>query len=156
MPLIASSFVEVAVFRQRGARLEILLVQRAAQERLYPGLWQFVTGKIRDGESAVEAARREVREETGLRVRALWVVPGINGFYGALTDTVHLTPQFVAEAESSSEVVLSTEHQDARWLLPDDARARVLWPANRRLIDYLEQELLTHPELAERTRLAAS
>lgn len=153
MPSIASSFVEVVVFRHRGARLEILLVQRAKHERLYPGLWQFVTGKICDGESAVAAAWREVREETGLTVRALWVVPGINGFYGARTDTVHLTPQFAAEAEASSEVVLSAEHQDARWLLPDEARKCVAWPSDRRLIDYLEQDLLTQPDLAARTRL---
>lgn len=154
MPSIASSFVEVVVFRQRGARLEILLVQRAAHEQLYPGLWQFVTGKIRDGESAVAAAWREVCEETGLKIRALWVVPGINGFYGARTDTVHLTPQFAVEADPASEVELSPEHQDARWLLPDEARRRVAWPGDRRLIEYIEQDLLTHPDLAERTRMS--
>jgi dATP pyrophosphohydrolase len=153
MPSIASSFVEVIVFRQRGARLEILLVQRAAHEQLYPGLWQFVTGTIHDGESAVAAAWREVREETGLPIRALWVVPGINGFYGARSDTVHLTPQFAAEVNPASDVVLSAEHQDARWLVPDEARRCVAWPGDRRLIDYLEGDLLKQPDLAGRTRM---
>lgn len=152
MPSIASSFVEVVVFRRRGARLEVLLVQRSSEERLYPGLWQFVTGTIGDGESAVAAAWREVREETGLPIRALWVVPGVNSFYAAGTDTVHLTPRFAAEAEATAEVALSAEHQLARWLHAEEARRQVAWPADRELIDYVVQDLLTQPELAERTR----
>ncbi len=153
MPPIASSFVEVIVFRQHGHQTEILVLQRSTTERLYPGMWQFVTGKVRDGETALEAARREMLEETGLKASVLWVVPGINAFYGASTDTVFVTPQFVAQVDPSTEVALSSEHQAARWMPPDDARRSVLWPANRTLVNYVELELLRHPELAERTRL---
>lgn len=41
---------------------EVLLVERAHP----PGFWQSVTGSLRAGESAREAAHRELREETGL------------------------------------------------------------------------------------------
>lgn len=41
---------------------EVLLIERS-----YPtGFWQSVTGSLRWGESAAEAAHRELREETGL------------------------------------------------------------------------------------------
>lgn len=43
--------------------LEILLLERAA----HPGYWQSVTGSQEDAESLIETARREVKEETGIR-----------------------------------------------------------------------------------------
>lgn len=42
--------------------LDVLLLERAAQ----PGYWQSVTGSQEQGESLLETARREVREETGI------------------------------------------------------------------------------------------
>lgn len=41
---------------------EVLLMERA----LPRGFWQSVTGSLRDGERAIDAARRELREETGI------------------------------------------------------------------------------------------
>ena len=53
------------LFRIVEDRPEILLIHRSPG-RLYPGLWQCVTGKLEPGERIVEAALREVAEETGL------------------------------------------------------------------------------------------
>lgn len=56
--------VDVAVaIPVRGGR--ILVAQRAEESHL-GGTWEFPGGKIRDGEDAAEAARRELLEETGL------------------------------------------------------------------------------------------
>jgi 8-oxo-dGTP diphosphatase len=43
----------------------ILVAQRAATQHL-AGAWEFPGGKVKDGEEPVEAALRELREETGL------------------------------------------------------------------------------------------
>ena len=98
-----------------GGPPEILLIRRAP-DRMYPGLWQCVTGKLEAGERIVEAALREVAEETGLREADLEAV-------------------FAAQVRPGAEVHLSHEHDDHRWLAPDDARAMVVWPAYARAID---------------------
>ena len=55
--------------RRDADRLEILLIRRAAH-RIFPGLWQCVTGGVEPGERVPAAAMREVREETAARPRS--------------------------------------------------------------------------------------
>jgi len=64
-----------AVVHDAAGRL--LLIRRAHEPGR--GLWSLPGGRVEAGESAAEAVQREVREETGLDVRA-----------GAPVGTVHL------------------------------------------------------------------
>jgi dATP pyrophosphohydrolase len=128
---VVSRTVEVCVFRFAGGTPEYLLLKRAADERLYPNLWQFVTGTIRDGEKAVEAARRELQEETGLLPTRFWIVPYVSSFYAGTDDTIHMSPFFAAEVASGIEPVLSHEHQAYRWCIREDAEKTLIWPGQR-------------------------
>jgi dATP pyrophosphohydrolase len=47
--------------------LDVLLIERAD----FPGLWQSVTGSQEPGETLLETANRELREETGIDASAL-------------------------------------------------------------------------------------
>jgi 8-oxo-dGTP pyrophosphatase MutT (NUDIX family) len=119
-----------------GRGLEILLIRRAP-DRIYPGLWQCVTGKLEPGERIVDGALREVVEETGLGpvdLEAVFDTDLVNWFHEPQGDTLRCEAVFAARVRSDAEVRLSHEHDDARWLTPEDARPMVVWAAYRRAI----------------------
>lgn len=72
---IPRAAVSAAIFRDG----RLLLVQRARPPSA--GLWSFPGGHIEPGEAAIDAARREVLEETGIEAR----LAGIAG----IKDVVH-------------------------------------------------------------------
>jgi ADP-ribose pyrophosphatase YjhB (NUDIX family) len=59
--------VGALIFRGRGRRGAILLVERGGHP--LKGYWSIPGGLVETGESLDEAVRREVLEETGLRVK---------------------------------------------------------------------------------------
>ena len=44
---------------------KVFLQRRSATRRMFPGVWDIVGGHVEEGESAQEALRREIEEETG-------------------------------------------------------------------------------------------
>ena len=66
------------------------LVQRRAPSGLLGGLWEFPGGKIESGERPVEAAERELREETGGRSTGLDAVGVVRHAYSHFTVDLHL------------------------------------------------------------------
>jgi 8-oxo-dGTP diphosphatase len=58
----------VACVIERGGRL--LVCQRPAHKR-HGGLWEFPGGKLEEGETPLDGARRELGEELGLDVTAV-------------------------------------------------------------------------------------
>jgi dihydroneopterin triphosphate diphosphatase len=131
MASIVSRTVEVCVFKKEGERVQYLLLKRSDDEPLYPGMWQLVTGSIKEGEHAVKAAVREFQEETGLELLRFWVVPFVNSFYVAENDTVHASPLFAVEIEADREPRLSHEHQEFKWCSYEAAVAMLVWPGQR-------------------------
>ena len=123
-----------------GRGLEILLIRRAPN-RMYPGLWQCVTGKIEAGERTEDAALREVEEEVGLAPAQLEVfleTDIVNTFHEARLDAVLVEVVFAARVAPDAPVRISHEHDAMRWCSPAAARDLVTWPAYLRAIDFLE------------------
>jgi dihydroneopterin triphosphate diphosphatase len=140
---------EVAIFVTRNARSEVLLVHRAASLGSY---WHTVAGGVERGETAAEAAARELREETaldGVELLPLETVveyayplseepPARRALYAPDVVAVPVTC-FLVEAPDGWEPTLDWEHDDHRWCAPAEAVATLRWPdtaaALRRLLD---------------------
>ncbi|HYT04036.1 MAG TPA: NUDIX domain-containing protein [Gemmatimonadales bacterium] len=129
------AFVDVYVLR-RGARgLEALVLRRGPEVGgRSPGSWETVHGTIEPGETPVQAALRELAEETGLAPVRLYNASRVEAFYRHATDEVALGPVFVALVEPGAAARASREHDRAEWLTPEEAGRRLAWPRERRAL----------------------
>ena len=93
--------MEVCVFRVLNAEAQFLVLQRAQDEKLYPGLWQIVTGTMKKNESALKAAMRELKEETSVPPKRCWTIPYVDTYFDLTKDTIQLVPVFAVELDSS-------------------------------------------------------
>jgi A/G-specific adenine glycosylase len=109
-----------------------LLIARRPDEGLLGGLWEFPGGKVEPGETPAEAACREVREETGLRIRVLGPAGVVQHAYSHFRITLHF---FHARwlAGGIDEAPSGTR----RWVLPGELEDYAFPAANRDLIQRL-------------------
>lgn len=101
------------------------------------GHWDFAKGKKEQGETDIETALREVREETGIND-----VEICKGFereieYEFMEDggnMIHKSVIFFLGRTLTKEIVLSDEHQEYIWHKYDDASFLVTYPSARDIL----------------------
>jgi 8-oxo-dGTP pyrophosphatase MutT (NUDIX family) len=120
--------------RRGSPRWKVLTMRRAAGVRC-TGAWELVHGSIEPGERPVDAARREVREETGLTVARLYNLT-VNPFYLHHADTVQLAIVFAAIVDPDAPVVLGPEHDALAWRTPTAAARTLAWPREHEAVQY--------------------
>lgn len=132
MPRVRSNIVAVYIVRPASVGIEFLMLQRP-QDHRFADAWQTVGGHIEEkqGETAWQAALRELDEETGLTVERWYRIDRPESFYNPDNDTIYLVPAFVALVATDAEPRLSVEHQAFRWQDPETAAASVDWAAMR-------------------------
>ena len=122
---VRAGVVDVVVLRRTGKAWKVLMLRRAKGTRS-PGSWELVHGHIERGERPVAAARRELREETGLTTDKLYSIT-VNPFYLLASDTVQVALVFAAIVDVE-RVVLGPEHDRHAWLSVSAAQKRLTWP----------------------------
>jgi dATP pyrophosphohydrolase len=115
MPTPLYDMISLFVFRRTAGGAEFLLLKRAA-DRYMGGTWQPVSGGIHPGESASDAALRELREETGLSPLKFYQTDSVQTFYMAADDVVRHCPTFAAETATDAAVKLNNEHVAFEWV----------------------------------------
>ena len=131
----------VAVYARRGGRVLVIEHRRLRT-------WLPIGGEIEAGETSLEAARRELREETGLSgpFRALagaldGVPPGYLGYeeHRAGSKGIHMNFVFVTEVVDGAEVTPNEEFAAWRWVDLDELE-RLESPLNVRQFGVLALE----------------
>jgi 8-oxo-dGTP diphosphatase len=112
----------VAVYARRGDRVLMILHRRL-------GTWLPIGGEIEAGETPLEAAVRELREETSLAAvfptlagAADGEPPGLLGYEEHIAGVkgLHMNFVFVADVDAAAEVVPNDEYGSWRWVDADE------------------------------------
>ncbi|HEY5922105.1 MAG TPA: NUDIX domain-containing protein [Kofleriaceae bacterium] len=115
------------------------------QEQKYGSTWSIPGGRVEPGESIVQAAQREVLEETGVPVR----IDGILRIEHAASDnTARVRVLFVGTPIDDTEpkTVADEESLGAAWLTIDEVRTRKLRGAElRALLESVEAGRQVYP-----------
>jgi bis(5'-nucleosidyl)-tetraphosphatase len=102
------------------------------------GHWDFTKGNIEYGENESQAARREIREETG--IETVHFLEGfrvrIEYYYKREGNLVHKEVVFFLARSDSKRVILSNEHIGYSWCDFDKSLAKLTYRSAR---DILEQ-----------------
>lgn len=114
---------------------QVLLIKRGKPPRA--GQWSLPGGAQLLGETLAEAAKREVREETGIDIRLGDIVATLDSIDRDHEGRVrhHYTlVDFVAEAEQT-KLTAGDDAADARWFARQDIKHLDLWSETVRIID---------------------
>ncbi|TKD13381.1 NUDIX domain-containing protein [Rhodobacter capsulatus] len=138
IPIRCNAISLVAVRVLNGVN-EVLLLRRTRSLR---GEWCQVAGAIESGETAWQAAVRELAEETGLAPTSLFVGDICEQFYEAQHDAISVLPVFVAYIDPAASVRLNPEHSEYRWVSFDEAEGMVPFAGQRKVLRHVEAEFM--------------
>ncbi|MBI1969440.1 NUDIX domain-containing protein [Candidatus Woesearchaeota archaeon] len=127
----------------------VIIFQNEKQDRKYlllhypEGHWDFAKGKIEQGETEEETAKREAAEEAG--ITQLQFIPGfkekISWFFRRDGVTIYKEATFFLAMTKQKEVKLSYEHKGFTWLPFEEAAEKVTYKNAKELLKKAEQFL---------------
>lgn len=129
---VRGATIAAVILRLDAGGARVLLLRRMGGA--VDGLWSNVTGRVEDGETAWEAAAREIREETGLVPGALYSADFCDQFYNVAENCVELVPMFVAIVNGDAPVTMNDENSAHRWVTIQQAIALVPFAGHRDLL----------------------
>lgn len=109
---------------------EFLVLKRSNYTKIYPGIWQVITGTMKDGEKPIDCAIRELLEETSLNPIKVWKIPYVALFYNHLDNKIHTSPVFGFLVDMDKSVKISDEHTEYKWLKLNEIVALLELPSH--------------------------
>ena len=137
--------ISAYILHKQQPNSKYLLLRRCGD--YLSGTWQMVSGGIEEGETASQAALREVQEETGIEPDAFYSADIVETFYWGIQDRIVFAPVFVALVDTPPPIKLSPkEHDLYEWLSFEQAIERLAWSEQKRALAHIhEQFALKNP-----------
>ena len=114
--------------------------------------WQFISGGGEDDETPLEAARREIFEESGISLSVADLIPltsmchiPANVYNPKATchwpKDLYVVPEYSFGFECTGEITLSREHTECVWLPYGEMRQKLTWDSNKTALYELDCRL---------------
>ena len=113
--------------------------------------WQGIAGGVEEGETFLEACKREANEEAGIsydakviELKSISTIPVVNVTKEFIWgEDVYLIYEHCFGIDATNETIrLSHEHTKMEWLSYEDAKARLKWDSNKNALWELNWKLL--------------
>lgn len=143
MASVRADGIAVYVYR-KNPHVEFLQIHRSAKTGEYQQSWQIVYGGIEPGETATQAAFRELKEETALIPISMFQVEYVETFYFRPHDYVLMMPVFAAEVAPAAPITLNDEHDAHRWVPQSAVADHFMWRTQRDALKIIIEEI-HHP-----------
>ncbi len=111
-----------------------VLIQKRPDQGLMAGLWEFPGGKLEDGETPVQALKREFREELGLMIEPIRKLTMIKHQYTSFRVALHC---FFCGFQGGSQKIPTNLASTPRWVTITELDQFPFPAANRKLIHML-------------------
>ena len=112
----------------------VLMIKRGKPPRR--GSWSLPGGAQELGETIREAARREVREETGLQIEIFGLIDVVDSVRSDADDKIeyHYTLIDLAGYSVGGTLMAGGDAQDCRWFTRTEINAMDIWSETKRII----------------------
>jgi len=145
--------VTVFVVRPANSGFEFLQLRRQPNDDYLAGTWQTVRGTAEAGETSVQTALRELREETSLVPHEFYSLGIVENFYIASVDTLFHSPTFVAIVSADAQITLDGEHNAHRWISDAEADKHFMWPSEVPLLREVRSKILIESDAKRHLRV---
>lgn len=113
---------------------KILLLQRG-ETKTFQGYWQVPEGKLEEGESPIQALKREMQEELEIEIDEPELVLVTQSELEA-KGMKYLAIRLIFKVSSkTTEITLSHEHSAYKWLNPEEIKTLNLLPGTLEAIE---------------------
>ena len=130
--MIAKKYIKVAAGVLQNDRKEILFCSRKMPDGMI--LWEFPGGKIENGESASNAAKRELAEELNLQIHPADTMYITVFEYPDKKVELHFVRCFCFDFSTMQML----DNQEFKWKLPNEVSADEMLPADRDFLKFLQ------------------
>lgn len=123
--------------------------------------WQFIAGGGEDDETPLEAAKREIFEESGIKAKNIIELKSMcyiptdifpkKYLYNWAKDTF-VVPEYSFGFECKEDITISHEHTEFVWLNYEEARKKLKWDSNRTALYELNCRLCAETLPSEDTK----